>query len=108
MALIGIPVIDQYLCFFCGPSPENSVTAKAVPHVMEDDCLLKDGFEKPGASPKSQPNHIHFCILHSTVVVATEAVDLAIEITERDLPLAIHFLDPVYPEGLFHPPYSFE
>lgn len=68
-----VPVADQIACGeFCGPSPETTVSAKPVSH-SEDECLLVDGFERPGRIPGAEePIHIHFCTLCSTFVALLE------------------------------------
>ena len=64
------PVADQAVCYFCGPSPEASSTAKAVSHV-EDDCILQDGFHREDPTAQGESIHIHFCTLHATFVALT-------------------------------------
>ena len=62
---------DELLCFFCGPSPETSSTAKVVSHI-EDDCPLQDGFEREDPTSETESIHIHFCTLHATFVEFTQ------------------------------------
>ena len=104
--LLVVPLTDQLACDFCGPTPNGSFIAKQVPH-SEDDCVLKDGFERSRPSSDSgEPIHIHFCLLHSTFV-ALESQDLVL--FERQI--STYHVDGLLYEGeylthVFHPPPS--
>jgi len=65
------PAAEQLACFFCGPSPETSSTAKVVSHV-EDDCILQDGFHRKDPTSETETIHVHFCTLHATFVALTD------------------------------------
>lgn len=73
------PAAEQLACYFCGPSSETSVTAKAVSH-MEDECLLQDGFHREDPTSETGTMHIHFCTLHATFTAFTDP--LFVEPTE--------------------------
>lgn len=102
--LLLVPLLDQIACAFCGPSPETSATAKAVPH-SEDECILQDGFERKNTSSDTEEStHIHFCILHSTSVTVGDIAGLSPNIGSEPLVIASDTLPSLFTTSLFHPP----
>lgn len=101
--LLAVPTIDQLACAFCGPSPQSTRTAKAVPHT-EDDCALKDGFEQKAASPDGEPTHIHFCMLHATSVMTDDPAALPFQLSVIDIAAVFDHYQSIPPSSLYHPP----
>ncbi len=103
IVFLWTPAAEQLACFFCGPSPETSVTAKAVSH-LEDDCLLQDGFHREDPTSETATMHIHFCTLHATFVAFTDP--LFIEPTEiySIFQNSHNFFESLGPIFLYHPP----
>ncbi|MCZ6484387.1 MAG: hypothetical protein O6826_01665 [Acidobacteria bacterium] len=103
IVFLWTPAAEQLACFFCGPSPETSVTAKAVSH-MEDECLLQDGFHREDPTSETGPMHIHFCTLHATFVALTQTL-LVEPIEIYSLFQNSHnFFESLAPIFLYHPP----
>ena len=102
--LIAVPLTDQLACDFCGPTPDGSFIARQVPH-SEDECVLKDGFERAGTqSDSGETIHIHFCLLHSTFI-ALDSHDLVF----YDRQISFYYMrtslyDGEYLTHVFHPP----
>lgn len=104
--ILAVPLTDQLACDFCGPTPDGSFIAKQVPH-SEDECVLKDGFERSGTRADSgETIHIHFCLLHSTFVTL-DSHDLVMferQVSRYHLDASLY--DGEYLTHVFHPPPS--
>ncbi len=97
------PAAEQLACYFCGPSPETSATAKVVSH-LEDDCILQDGFHRKDPTSETESIHIHFCTLHATFVALTDLSQLK-PIQISSLFQSSHkFFRSVDQTHLYHPP----
>ena len=97
------PMADQLACTFCGPSAETTATAKPVPHT-EDDCILKDGFERAPQEPDEEPVHIHFCLIHATSVALTTVGVLDFSPDVGDFESSRLIVESSYSPSFFHPP----
>jgi len=106
VVFLWTPAADQLACFFCGPSPETSSTAKVVSHV-EDDCILQDGFHREDPTSKTESIHVHFCTLHATFVALTDSPQLKPVQIFNWFRSSHEFFRSVDPTHLYHPPRHF-
>ena len=103
MVLLVTPLLDQFVCNFCGSSPQSSHRLQAVSHV-EDDCPLQDGFELEASATGSGTTHIHYCLLHSTFVALSNLPSTDVNEPYTTLQSFIRVSAHPRPSPLEHPP----
>ncbi len=106
VVFLWTPAAEQLACFFCGPSPETSSTAKAVSH-LEDDCILQDGFHREDPTSETESIHVHFCTLHATFVALTDSPQLKPVQVFSWFRSSHGFFRSVDSSHLYHPPRHF-
>ena len=100
--IVIVPMMDQLACDFCGPTPENSMTAQPV---HSDECVMKDDFKRPGPlSENGEATHIHFCVLHSTSIVLESYYPLVPNLEKSDYEINLNFRNQTLASLIYHPP----